>query len=182
MNKVKKKIYISLWLILLLIVYLLSYFNEYHINDSTVSIQSSLNDWLDGGNTEQIKNIVEVVHLDPSNSYIALFQLENKNIGYAQLIKGWNGKFKIERSGHGTNVVSYESIKTNRGMYGILVGTNSGLKIDHIVAKIMNEEFRFTKDVSEDERFIKYEKIPRDFKKTYPAELTFYDKNNTVIQ
>jgi hypothetical protein len=183
LSKIKKVIYFSLFLIVLCIGYSLYYLNQYHIDNENVSIQSNLNDWLNRGSTEQISpNVIEVVRLDNSNSYIVLFELENNDIGYSQLIKGLNGMPKIERAGYGTNVVSYEKIKTNQGMYGILIGKNPNLKIDHISVKLMHEEIGFTTDVSKDEKFVKYEKLPSDLEENFPAELTFYDKNNTIIQ
>ncbi|OBZ18152.1 hypothetical protein A8L34_00760 [Bacillus sp. FJAT-27264] len=182
MNRVKKMIYFSLLLIVLCIGYSLHYFNQYHIDDSNVSIQSNLNNWLNRGNREQINaNLIEVVRLNDSNSYIVLFQLENDDIGYSQLIKGLNGKFKIELVGYGTNVVSYEDIRTNEGVYGILLGKNPSLKINHIFTKLIHEEFNFTTDVSKDELFVKYEKLPSELRETFPAEFIFYDGNNTVI-
>jgi hypothetical protein len=66
-------------------------------------------------------------------------------------------------------------------MFGILIGKNSDLKIDHITARLIHEEFSFTYHVSEHERFVKYKKLPSNLKQTFPAEITFYDKNNTAI-
>ena len=63
----------------------------------------------------------------------------------------------------------------------VLYVGNPGLKIDHIKAKSANEEFRFTSDISKNESFIKYEKIPNDLKNPFPAKLIFYDKNNIEI-
>lgn len=174
--------YCAICLIVLFIGYLLYYFSQHNIENDNVSIQTGLRDWLNRGRVEDISpNVLEVVRLDNSNSYIVLFQLENNNMGYSQLIKGLNGKFKILRAGYGTNVVSYKDIETNKGMYGILVGYNPNFKIDHLVAKLMYEEFSFTVDVSKDEKFIKYEKLPTELKETFPAEITFFDKNNNVI-
>lgn len=48
------------------------------------------------------------MQLDGSKSNIALFQLDNDDLGYAHLIKRLNGKFKMEHSEHGTNGISYE--------------------------------------------------------------------------
>jgi len=183
LSRTKKIMYYAVFLIVLCIGCSLYYFNQYHINNDNVSIQSNLKDWLNKTSTEEIiPNVLDVVRLDNSNSYIALFQLENNNIGYSQLIKGSNGKLKIERAGYGTNVVSYEKIETNKGVYGILVGKNPDLKMDHLSVKLKHEEFGFTTDVSKDEKFVKYEKLPSGLKETFQAELTLFDENNTVIQ
>ncbi|MFC3749801.1 hypothetical protein ACFORK_24065 [Paenibacillus sp. GCM10012306] len=141
-----------------------------------------MNEWLNRGKTEHISaNLIKVVRVNHSNSYIALFRLENDDIGYSHLIKGLNGKYKIELAGYGTNEVSYVNIRTNEGEYGILIGKNPGLKINHIVTKLVYEEVSFTTDVSKEEMFVKYEKLSSDFKKTFPAELIYYDENNIII-
>ena len=165
--------------------YLLFYINQYGVNNDETSIQFSLEFWLNRGSEEEYHpNILQMVQLDDTTSYITLFQLENGKYGLAQLIKGLNGKFKIERSAHGTelyNPSSYEIIDTNNGKYIVLYGGNPNLKIDHISAKLTNEEFGFTSDVSKNEHFIKYEKIPSELKKPFPAKIIFYDKNNNEI-
>ncbi|WP_108586771.1 hypothetical protein [Paenisporosarcina sp. OV554] len=66
-------------------------------------------------------------------------------------------------------------------MYGILFGKNSNHKIDYISVELIHEEFSFTSDVSEDEVFVKYKKTPSQFKQTFPAVLTYYDKNNNPL-
>ncbi len=59
---------------------------------------------LNRGDREEISpKLIEVMQLDGSKSYIALFKLENDNLGYAHLIKGINRKFNMEYSGSGSN-------------------------------------------------------------------------------
>ncbi len=108
--------------------------------------------------------------------------MKNGDVGYAQFIKGWNGRFKILQSGHGTNEVSYRSIKTNIGMYGVLIGRNSNLEISKIKAELLSENYSFTSDVSKDETFLRYKKLPSNLKQTFPAELFFYDENNKLVR
>ena len=63
-----------------------------------------------------------------------------------------------------------------------MVGKNSDLKIEHIKAVLHNGDYKFTSNVSTDEKFVRYEKLPTDVENTFPAELTFYDKNLNVIE
>lgn len=56
------------------------------------------------------------------------------------------------------------------------------VKIKCRIKKDTHEDFGFTIDVSKDEKFVKYEKLPSGLKETFQAELTLFDKNNTVIQ
>lgn len=178
MAKIK---YVILFIIIISIGYSWFYFNQYHIEDKRTDIQSSLEEWSNRGSGNIEPDVIDVVQLDDTNSYIVLFQTESNHIGYAHFIKGWNGKFKIEHSGHGTNIVDYQKIKTNKGMYGILVGKNPDLQIDHVKANLYHESFNFTSNVSDDEKFVKYEMLPENVKKPFPAELTFFDKNDTKI-
>lgn len=173
-----------MWILILVLCALpfLYYSNEYPIENNEESIQMNLTKWLNRGSSEEMSpSVEEVVRLGASDTYIALFQLEDHRIGYAQMIKGWNGKLKIGQSEYGTNQVSYRNIETEQGMYGIVIGYNFDFNIDHLLVKLQHEEFSFSTDVSQDELFIKYEKLPNDLKETYPAHITFYDSFNNVI-
>lgn len=178
----KKVIYLLSIIAIISIGYSFYYFNQYNIEDKRATIQSSLKEWSDRGSGSIDPDVIEVVQLDDTSSYIVLFQTQSKNIGYAHFIKGWNGKFKIKNSGHGTNIVKYQIIKTNKGMYGILVGKNPDLKIDHIKANLYYGDFSFKSNVNADEKFIRYQQLPPDIEKPFPAELTFFDKKNSVIE
>lgn len=181
--KNNKKVFMYILFILVLCALpFLYYSNEYHIENNKESIQLNLTKWLNRGSSEEMSpRVEEVVRLGASDTYITLFQLGDHRIGYAQMSKGWNGKLKIRQSGHGTNEVSYRNIDTNQGMYGIVIGYNTEFKIDHLLVKLQNEEFSFSTDISQDELFIKYEKLPNDLKETYPDHITFYDQYNNVI-
>lgn len=178
----KKAIYYTLSLMVFCIAYSLFNLNQYNIDNDHTSIQSNLKAWMNRGSEEELHpTVLEMVQLDDTATYITLFQLEKGNYGYAQLTKGINGKFRIERSGHGINIASYEVVDTNKGKYMILYGRNPNFKIDHISVKSKHEDFGFISDVAKDEIFIKYKEISSDFKKPFPAKLTFFDKNNNEI-
>ena len=178
----KKAMYYIAIIIVLCIGFSLFYINQYSINNDERSIQSSLKEWLNRASEEELDpNVLETVQLDDTSSYITIFQLENGNHGYSHLIKGINSKFKIQHSGHGTGLVSYQVIDTNKGKYMILYGRNPNLNIDHISLKSIHEDFGFDADVSKNEIFVRYEDVPSDFKNPFPANLTFYDKNNNEI-
>lgn len=174
---IKKVTYSVIVTVLICISYLLIYFSQYHIKNDHISIESNVKKWL-----QFTPTVLQTVQLNNSNSYIVLFKSENSTIGYAQLLKGWNGKFRIERSGYGTNMISYEAIETNEGVYGILVGKNPDLKIDHISVKLVNGRFSFSANVSKDENFVKYQQLPSDIAHIFPAELTYFDIQNNQIQ
>lgn len=184
----KKIMYFVAFLIMLCVGYLLNYFNQYHIEDDNISIESNLKFWLNRnrGSEEELKpNVIETVQLDGTTSYFTLFKLEKENYGHVHLIKGVNGKFKVQGLGYGTglyNPSSFQIIDTNKGKYMVLYGGNPILKINHITAKSTLEEFGFTSDVSKNENFVKYEKIPSNVEKPFLAKLIFYDKSNNEIK
>ncbi|PKG45256.1 MULTISPECIES: hypothetical protein [unclassified Planococcus (in: firmicutes)] len=165
------------------------YFNQYHIEDNDVSIQSNLDTWLNRPNSEEINPVVlKVEKLGDTTSHIILFQLENGDYGYARLEKGLNGKFKIDIAaygsgqGRGLQNASYRVIDTSEGEYMILYGKNPDLKIDHILATAHTGEYDLTFNVSEDKTFFQSAKIPTDVVQPFPAELSFYDSDNNEIE
>ncbi|KKK36115.1 hypothetical protein WQ57_21125 [Mesobacillus campisalis] len=177
----KTKYFISIMLIIF-IGYFSYYITQYDIKDKKTDIQSNLMVWINRGSPGIIPEVIDVVQLGDTSSHIVLLQIQNGSFGYAHLIKGWNGKFKIDHSGHGTNIVHYQEIQTNNGMYGVLVGRNPDLKIDHIVADLFYEDFSFISNVNAEEKFVRYKKFSKEVKKTFPAELTYYNNNGTVIE
>lgn len=128
--------------------------------------------------------VLKVEQLGDTTSHIILFQLDNGDYGYARLVKGLNGKFKIDIAGYGSGQggelqnASYGVIDTNKEKYLILYGGNRDLKIDHILATAHTGEYDFTFDVSEDKIFLQSAKIPTGVEQPFPAELSFYDSDN----
>lgn len=175
------------WLyILLSIVFLLAGFAGYHISqydieDRKEDIRTNLNSWLSRSSGNMEAEIISVTQIDGSNSYIVLYKIQRENIGYALLRKGWNGKFKIERSGDGSNIASYHVIETNQGDYGIVTGKNPDLKIEKISVELLHENFEFMIDVSGQETFVMYEKLPEELEEPFPADLLYFDQEGSLI-
>ncbi|OCA81596.1 hypothetical protein A8F94_22265 [Bacillus sp. FJAT-27225] len=161
-------------------LYVWYYYGQFNTPDDRIDIQANLSEWLSRGSSSVELKVADFIRLDDSDAYIALFQLENGGIGYAQLSKGWNGRYKIERSGHGSNLVSYEKIETNKGVYGLIVGKNPAGRLASIKAQLYYSDFAFTSDVSEEYMFVKYKKVPKDTV-AFPADLFFYDQNGKSI-
>mgnify|MGYP007108082635 FL=1 len=179
----RKVIFLFIFGVVAVVGYLIYYFNQYHIANDREAIQLSIMEWMNH-DSESIEIIVkEIVQLDDTSSYIVLFQTKNGNVGYAHLIKGWNGKFIIVSSGgYGTNIVSYEMIKTNDGNYGILFGKNHELIVEHIKVELYYENYDYIVDVSTDELFVEYKLLPAEIKNPFPAELTYFDKEQLMIE
>ena len=165
--------------------YSLYYLNQYHIEDNDSSIQSNLETWLNRPNGEEINpSVLKVEQLEDTTSHIIHFQLGNGDYGYARMVKGINGKFKIDVAGYGSGFhhSSYQVIDTNEGEYMILYGGNPDLEIDHILVTGYTGEYDFTFDVSEEQTFLQYAKIPKGVEQAFPADLSFYDSDNNEIE
>ncbi|MFJ7824823.1 hypothetical protein [Psychrobacillus sp. NPDC096623] len=179
----KKLTYLLLVFGIIFIGYMVFYLNDYRIKDNREDIQSSLEIWISSGNTKGIEpDVLDFLRIGDTKSYLVLFQTGSNKIGYAHYKKGWNGRLKIENVGYGTNIVKYQKVKTNKGIYGILVGKNPELKIEKIKVKLFSSEFNFKVDVSTDEVFVKYSQLPKSVNQPFPANLVFYDKNSNVIE
>ncbi|MBD8015130.1 MULTISPECIES: hypothetical protein [Planococcus] len=181
----KKKLLFALLCILVIGVgYTVFYVNQYSVKDNRASILADLTTWESRGSEEEIEiKILKMTQINHTTSYVVLFETADKYVGYAHLLKGWNGQFKIVESGAGTNIVKYRDLKTNQGVYGILAGKNPDLQIDHITAKseFTDEDFSFTSPIPEDATFLVYKKLPEDLKETF-LTFTLYDENGKVIE
>lgn len=162
--------------------YLIFYLNQYSIEAEESEVQTSLTEWNNRGSEYELKfEILEIVRLGQTNSHIVLLETSAENMGYAHLVEGWNGKYKIRQSGWGSGVASFRDVETNGGMYGVLIGKNPDLKIDHILAESENKEFSFTSSVAGSEKYVRYEKLPPKLKQTFPPDITLYDANGNVL-
>ncbi|WKA56516.1 hypothetical protein [Planococcus shixiaomingii] len=180
----KKLLYVPLCIVVIGFGYTLFYFNQYSTEDNRASIHADLTTWENRGSEEKIEiKILKMTQIDNTTSYVVLFETADKNIGYAQLLKGWNRQFKIVQSGSGTNFVKYRDLKTNQGMYGILAGKNPNLQIDHITAKseFTDEDFSMSLTIPKDENFLAYKKLPSNLKETF-LTITLYDENGKEIE
>ncbi|MYL29665.1 hypothetical protein GLW03_07505 [Halobacillus halophilus] len=178
----KKVIYAMVLLAISFISYIGYTHTAYTIEAGEKDVQQNIKEWLNRKSGDVDPEMITIVQLDDTTSYAALFETQQHDLGHAHLIKGWNGKYKIDHSGYGSNTVSYEEVKTNQGTYAILTGKNSDLKIEYVKAESMNKDYIFSADVSSDERFVRYEKLPANVDHTFPAEVTLYDKNHEVIR
>gem|GEM_PF-1011918 len=186
----RKKLLVFLSVIVIAALgYSLYYLNQYDIEDNEASIQSNLDTWLNRPNSEEINpEVLKVEQLEDTTSHIILFQLDDGSYGYARLVKGLNGKFKIDIAGYGTGQgtvldnASYQVIDTNKGKYFILYGGNPDLKIDYILATSQLDEYEFTFNVSDDKTFIHSTKISTGAERPFPTRLSFYDSDNNLIE
>ncbi|MFC4712954.1 hypothetical protein [Planococcus dechangensis] len=155
---------------------------QYPIRDDESAVQLGLNEWhRDTAATPEVFNVISTTQLGESSSHIILYETTSNVIGYARMIKGWNGQFKITESGWGQNV-SYHGIQTNHGIYGMLIGTNPGLRLDHVTVESTDADFRFTSELPQEYVFLVYEKLPDSVNSAFPADFTFFDEAGEEIE
>lgn len=70
------------------------------------------------------------------------FFLINNKLSDAELTKGINNKYKINRVGYGSGSLRDEISKTNKGKYLILKGKNPDNKIAYIKVLLDDKEYR----------------------------------------
>ncbi|EDL64869.1 hypothetical protein [Bacillus sp. SG-1] len=159
------------------------YYKQYNVKADKASVQNKVQSFINRGEAVEKKlEVMKIVQLDETNSYIAMFQLENGNIGSSHLEKGFNNRYKIMHAGYGTNEAWFEDVSTADGKYGVLIGKNSELDIDTIEAKLIHEEYSFSIDVSQQPVILEYIKLPKELTSTYPAEITLYNEQNQIMQ
>jgi hypothetical protein len=158
------------------------YTTQYEVKMDNRSVEAGVKLFLARGKPGIDPELIEVVQVADTNSHIAMFRLKDGNMGYAQLVKGFNNRFKIDHAGYGTNSVTYESAETNKGMYGMLVGENRELEIQSIKADLIHEDFSFTADVSGERIITQFIKLPEELSMPFPAELTFFNEDNQIIR
>jgi hypothetical protein len=158
------------------------YTTQYDVEMDDRSVQTAVKTFLDRGEPGIDPELIEVVQIADTRSHIAMFQLKNGNMGYAHMIRGFNNRFKIDHAGYGTNSVTYESVETNKGLYGMLLGGNRELEIHRIKAGLIHEDFSFTADVSGERIITQFIKLPEGLSMPFPAELTFFNEDNQIIK
>lgn len=177
------KIKILFFLLVFGIGFLFYYFNEYKIENDKEAIQSSLKVWLNRGYSMEVDepNILKVVQLDDSKSYVSLFQF-HEGYGYAHLVEGINGKLKIVTSSHGGSLINNRLIETSEGMYIVLYGKNPDLKINTILINSRNKIHDLKLNMPDDESLLIYEKVPDHFENPLPDEFILLDGNDNEIE
>ncbi|MDQ0429447.1 hypothetical protein QOZ98_002275 [Planomicrobium stackebrandtii] len=174
----KKLVYAALLLGVIGLGCMFFYMSQYVIQNEEAAIHKELTDWQSRGEDVEFEfTTLDMVQLDDTSSHVVFFETPDRNVGYAHLIKGWNGKFKINQSGWGTDLVSFSDLKTNKGTYGLVTGKNQGLEIDHIKAESNDRNFSFTFTLPKEENFLVYEKLPGNLKNTFLPHITLYDEN-----
>ncbi len=173
MNNKKLILRFSIILIVLIIGFDLM---QYKIKDGEQhvekSIQKILNKSQEHNNTITLKKMVDI-----DNKRFVLFTIDSK-IGYGELKKGINNRFKFLHAGYGTNVFQNRVFETNKSQYIVIMGKNYDMKINIIKATIEGESYQI--DIPHQEYFIAYIEISKKVKEVFPSIKIIDYENNDI--
>jgi len=137
----KKIIYIiSLFSIILLSIYIKD-INGFTIEDPISHIENGIEDFISRGESEQ-KDIELRKILNLQNEKIVLFEYKN-GIGSTFLVRGINGKYKVESTGYGSGGYRSYIHKVKRQKYLLIFYKDLDLRVNQIKAIVENKEYDF---------------------------------------
>ncbi|MBK3495737.1 hypothetical protein JFL43_12905 [Viridibacillus sp. YIM B01967] len=157
--------------------------NEFVVENEPTKIEEGLNKFINRPEGNLKVKLLKIQQIVKTDTFVAVFSINEGEVGYAKLEKKLFNKLKIIHTGHGSAKIKYEDIETNKGNYGLLYGTNPQLVI-HTV-QINNLEGTHTQDVdiSNEEIILVADKLPKEVDKAITSELIFFDKKgNKVIK
>jgi hypothetical protein len=164
-----KKLFWGLICVLIIgYIVFITYSGKYTITDDKKQLELTImNFGMDSSlsnknnDTEQELNIDKYIdikqELNLDNKKFSLYILAKK-MGYAQLIKGLNNKYKIDSTECGDGYFKNRIIKTNRGKYIIFVGKNPDMKITYTKVELDGKEYKI--EIPQQEYYIAYCKVP----------------------
>ncbi|MGM9986096.1 MAG: hypothetical protein ACI35O_02600 [Bacillaceae bacterium] len=170
--------------------------DTYNIEVDSPNLKRHLSNWL---YQNSVKEILDIVKLDSSNTTIVFVTLDNDAEGYIVMKQGKNNKYKIQSANFVTyqesNWVNDDIISTNEGPYAIFFGENANGKIKAIEAipYVINEEteevttkttnlYTFSNDViklkvPQAKRFMLTAKLPSDIGSNAFLDVAWLDSN-----
>lgn len=158
---------------------LIFYSTTYTIPNSTKQIKSSIIQFI---NRDMVLaddiDIKQELNID--NKKYVLFVVSN-NLGTAELIKGFNNKYKIYSTECSERFFYDEIYKTNKGKYLILKGKNYNNKIAYITASLDGNKYKI--NIPKQEYFMVYCKVPKKTQNIFldSNDIKFYSNSDTDI-
>lgn len=168
--------------VFVLITTVFNYQNKYDIKNDPKDIENSVKSFNTKASPKlQSIKINEMTQIEDTDTWVASMIISKDTFGYAIFKQGMNNRFNLKSVSTGPNITLTET-KTNKGLFGILIGQENNLDIHHIVLKqIGDTTFEPTIKISSKENFIKFIEVPQEISTTVPATLVFYDDNNQII-
>ncbi|MCD9025339.1 hypothetical protein [Cohnella silvisoli] len=120
----------------------------------------------------QVKKVEDI-----DNKKIVLFTTGSET-GESEFTRGPNHKLKINSAGHGTNLVRYRIMETNRGQYVRFLGKNED-GVSTITVFVEEEKYHLS--ILPGQYFISYVPLAKTTKISFPSGSVWYDKDNKEI-
>jgi hypothetical protein len=193
MKKFSKKLLVIPCIIIICIIgYFINYNATYSITDNKVDIQNSLMQFINRPHgTVYTKNLQLEQAVNIDNKKYVLFMNTNvignfKFLGNGELIKGRNGKYKVDSASYGgqSTYLQDEIVENDKGKYLIIYGENYDKKIAYATVKLMSDrDYYFKIKIPNQEYFIAYCDVPKEFTTefSYSKEMKLYDKDSKDI-
>ncbi|MZK52217.1 hypothetical protein [Clostridium beijerinckii] len=174
-----KKLFVFLFCILIFGFGVYYYNKSYNITNDKSVLENKIEQFLNrGSNVPNDISIKEIMDID--NKKYVLFSTDD-NFGNAELIRGLNGKYKIEYTERGTNLFLHRVIKTNKTKYFVIFAKNYGMKIKNARVSLQGHDYMIS--IPQQDYFIAYCPVSNDTKTEFPQSTDFklYDANNNDI-
>ncbi|MGE7918062.1 hypothetical protein ACQKM9_03815 [Viridibacillus sp. NPDC093762] len=158
-------------------------FNEFVIENEPTKIEEGLNKFINRPEGNLKVKLLKIQQIDKTDTFVAIFSINESDFGYAKLEKKFFNKLKIIYTSSGSAKIAYKDIETNKGNYGLLFGLNPQFVI-HTV-QINNLEGTHTQkvDVSNKEVILVADKLSKEVEKAITSKLLFFDKEgNEVVE
>ena len=176
----KKKSFILLLCSFIIVGIVFSYSRLYTLTDNKTQLKDNILQFSNRPST--IYNNIDIKQeLNLDNKKYILYIIDN-TLGYAELTKGLNNKYKIETTGSGSSYFFIPEIyKTNKGKYLILKGKNPDMKIVYTKVTLENKEYKIS--IPKQAYFMVYCAVPIKTQIVYPDtnNLKLYNKNDVDI-
>lgn len=155
------------------------YNKVYHIKNNTNDIQKAIEDFRNRGLPKKDFNCEVINTKDIDDKKIVLYK-DNKSLGYGELKKGINNKYKVETTGASSNEFIDEIIETSNGKYILVVGEKHNTNLKRILINYTDKKYNI--DIPNEEFYIAYTKANKDIDMHYKRDYTkfFNDKNEDI--
>ena len=175
-----KKLYSKLAVIgVILMLIFISYSGTYKIADDKIEIEKNILEFI---NRRAIQydyvDVKQNVNID--NKKYVLYTTTDR-IGFAELVKGPNKKYKIVYTEHSNNFLNDKVIETNGGKYIMLIGKNPNKEIEYSEVTLEFNEYKI--EIPSEEYFIASSKIKDDTHSIMidPNKIKLFDANGIDI-
>lgn len=162
-----------LWIGLLLaaglVIYLITYLNTYSMSAIPEEIAEVLE--------HKTQASVTVKQTSVADDKVCFVFTLSQSVGTGSLTRGWNGKYKLDYFGYGTNEVRDRVVHTNKGSYLMLAGRNQR-QIASIKAVLDGAEYEVK--LPEEEFYLLLTPVGKT-DRSFAEQLTLTDRSGDIL-